>query len=815
MILHTREDIARQLELEDESRSLGAERYRSQRPLPWRTESSSVEDEADLPPGRQLLKLAVEPYAEAISEFVTRILELKGSGKRPVAAKLLSMVHPQEAAYLAGRVIVNGAAQAWTAQSIAFSVSETLMHHVEMLNLKRSNKPGYAGLVKAQKRKGASSKKRAAIGQIMKAEGAKVSLTQEERLHTGMKCLELFCDTSGLFIMELVPGRRGKVYNVRPTEACRDWLEHQHARCEMLEPIHLPMVVRPRRWRSPTWGGYLTKRPGLRLVKQWNKPYHQELRWVDMEPVYRAVNNVQNTPWRINTHVLDVMRQVWDGGGNMGGLPSRDDAPIPARPADLPDEDPAMTQWRADAAATHQRNAQALSKRLAVSQRLWIAQKFADERAIYFPHELDFRGRIYPIPVGGPHPQGEDSAKALLEFADGVPLGPSGVGWLAVHLANLFGVDKVSFQDRLSWVFDHEALILDSAANPLDGERFWTTADSPYCALAACHEWAGYVAEGEDYVSRIPVALDGSNSGLQHFSAMLRDPVGGRAVNLIPADKPQDVYKEVATKAEAFVAGDKDPMAAVWRGKITRKIAKRPCMTYCYSATRFGMQGMILQTLREIDAELADAGEPPHLGGADNYQAALYMSHVLWAVISDVVSAASKAMEWLRAAAKVAGEYGLPVWWTTPMGLPVLQAYRSVTARRIDVHVGGKRVQITLAVDGETIDGRAQANGIAPNFVHSLDASHLQAVANAAVEDGIEHLAVIHDSFGTHAGNTHRLATILLRTFVDQYTPDRLAQFRDELASQLPPELVERLPPLPAVGSLDLSDVSRSEYMFA
>lgn len=53
-------------------------------------------------------------------------------------------------------------------------------------------------------------------------------------------------------------------------------------------------------------------------------------------------------------------------------------------------------------------------------------------------------------------------------------------------------------------------------------------------------------------------------------------------------------------------------MANPWmHGKITRKFAKRPTMTFCYSATRFGMQGMILQTLRETDRENEARGDPP------------------------------------------------------------------------------------------------------------------------------------------------------------------------------------------------------------
>lgn len=811
----TRTLVARQLELEDESRGLGSERYRSARPLPWREETASTEEEAEMPPGRQLLRLTVIPVAAALVDYLNR-LAAGGSGRKPESLAILTAVPPPEAAYLACRVIVNSAGIGQSLQATAFAVSTALCHHIEMTGLKRANKAGYKGLVKAQAKSGFSSKKQAAIKDIMDKEGTKFEPTQSQRLQAGLRMIELVCDSTGLFVVEAVPIARGSQYMVRPTESCRDWLERQHARCEVLEPIHLPMVVRPRRWRTPFWGGYLTKRPGMRLVKQWTGPYHDELRWVEMDGVYSAVNGVQSVPWRINKPILDVMRAVWDGGGNLGGLPRREDLPLPPRPHNIDEDEVALKEWKAAAAVIYQTNGQLLSKRLSVSQRLWVAAKFADEDAIYFPHELDFRGRIYPTPTGGPHPQGEDTAKALLHFSTGVPLGASGGGWLAIHLANLFGVDKVPFEERVDWVMANSAAIVDSGENPLDGQRFWTTADSPYCALAACMEWAGYCREGEAYVSRIPVALDGSNSGLQHFSAMLRDPVGARAVNLIPSDRPQDVYLEVAAKGQAIVDADDSEEAAVWHGgKITRKIAKRPCMTYCYSATRFGMQGMILGTLREIDAELAAAGKPPHLNGADNYKAAMHLSYVLWEAISEIVAAAAAAMTWLREAAKIAGDYGTPIWWTTPQGLPVLQGYRVDSTQRIEVHFGGKRMRVSIANDGEDIDKRAQANGIAPNFVHSLDAAHLMAVVNAAHAEDLTDLAVIHDSFGCHAAYAGRLSEILRETFVAQYEPNQLEIFRDALVAQLPPELAATLPELPALGTFDLQEVLESHYVFA
>ena len=62
--------------------------------------------------------------------------------------------------------------------------------------------------------------------------------------------------------------------------------------------------------------------------------------------------------------------------------------------------------------------------------------------------------------------------------------------------------------------------------------------------------------QGTDYVSHIPVAFDGSCSGIQHFSAMLKDEIGGTAVNLVPDDKVHDIYGIVAEHVKQAVMKD-------------------------------------------------------------------------------------------------------------------------------------------------------------------------------------------------------------------------------------------------------------------
>ena len=51
---------------------------------------------------------------------------------------------------------------------------------------------------------------------------------------------------------------------------------------------------------------------------------------------------------------------------------------------------------------------------------------------------------------------------------------------------------------------------------------------------------------------------DGSCNGLQHYAALGRDTLGAGAVNLVPADKPQDVYSEIAAIVDRRRGEDAD-----------------------------------------------------------------------------------------------------------------------------------------------------------------------------------------------------------------------------------------------------------------
>lgn len=799
----------RQLELEEESLGLGQARYRKEI-----THAIEAGREAELPPGLGLLNKMVTPTSIALHLWIRETAALKSARRNASLLQFLQQFDPDMLAFVTAREVVNGLSKQRRLQAVALGIVSILEDELEYNKL-RKDAPGLYKKIMTQT-KGSSSYRRKRIIMLLAKRRAGIEDTRENmqfRLKAGLFLLEKLRVATGLFVVHTARlSPKTSMATLRACPEVLEWLEKAHTDTGIMSPLHLPMLVPPADWSSPTNGGYLNPAVARAyLFKVRNKNYLEELRHTDLSGLYNAVNALQRTAWRINEAVLTVMSQVWDEGGCLGGLPARDNEPLPAKPWDIATNPVALKAWKREASRTHEKNARMESKRVSLSQKLSLARKFQPEAAIYFPWSLDWRGRAYPVP-GGINPQADDAGKALLQFAEGKPLGETGAFWLAVHIANLFGVDKCSFEDRVAWVQENTEALLDSGLRPLDGQRFWASADKPYNALAACFEWVGYSLMGNEYVSHLPIAMDGSCNGLQNFSAMLRDEVGGKAVNLIPSPTPQDIYMEVAEVVKGKIEASSDPLAALWVGKITRSLVKRPVMTLPYGATKIGMRDQLLDHLRKLKAENASE-ELPDV--EDPFMACAFLANVIYQSIGEVVIAARQAMDWLVAAAKVTSADGLPVRWTTPIGLPVLQMYRKRNGKVMNIQLGTARYQLEVSFDSDKLDTRRQTQGIAPNFVHSLDASHMMLTVNACAEAGITSFAMVHDSYGTLPADCELMYTKLRETFVDMYSKDVLGGFRDELASQLPEELAAELPALPPSGTLELEGVYESQYFFA
>jgi DNA-directed RNA polymerase, mitochondrial len=831
--------LQEQIKLEEEMTRKGAERYL--RDVAAAKQSGREEGTAY---GQSILSGRLDVLAQAISKWMAECST--GEPKHHATSyKRVKDMDSYTLAFLTLKNVLSGVSSLRTLQFVGVAIGTAIEDEIRFAKIREDEKRKFDKLCEgAAKRVSQFNKHIYAVRLAEHMQDGWTKWSRTDRLHVGVKMLDLVMSTIGIVELahQKVEKDQSKKY-IRPTQDTLEWIEKKNDVASLMRPVYEPMVVTPRDWTNPFDGGYLSSNiKPLRMVKTKNRAYLEELREVDMPIVYSAINSLQRSPWQINQRVLSVMKELWETGSTLADLPSRDGVELPPKPLDIDTNETAKKEWKIKAAKAHVHNLSLAGKRVAFSISLSIAQRYARYDRIYFPYQLDFRGRIYAVPHL--NPQGADHQKALLQFAEGKPLGTEGWKWLAIHGANLAGNDKVTLEDRVNWVLDNEDEILAIAANPYDN-RGWckevggVSIDKPWQFLSFCFEWAGYCEQGDDYISCIPVAMDGSCSGLQHFSAMLKDEVGGAAVNLVPADLPADVYQLVANKVKEKVQhlvefGTEDTLkhnedgtpwvnegtkalAKQWQAfGITRKTTKRSVMTLAYGSKEYGFREQLMEDII-TPARLAcqkTGGDFPF--ARDGYAAAQFMAKLIWQAVQETLVKSAEAMRWLQSAASLAASEQLPVRWTTPIGFPVMQAYPDVEPRRVKTAINGKVVYLRMFKDKDKLDRRRQSQGISPNFIHSADAAHLMLTVVRASQDGITNFAMIHDSFGTTAGDAENMFYIVRNSFVEMYgTLDVLGEFRSEISQQLSEKNRLKLDELPSSGTLDIQGVLESRYCFA
>ena len=77
------------------------------------------------------------------------------------------------------------------------------------------------------------------------------------------------------------------------------------------------------------------------------------------------------------------------------------------------------------------------------------------------------------------------------------------------------------------------------------------------------------------------------------------------------------------------------------------------------------------------------------------------------------------------------------------------------------------------------VNVRKQATAFPPNFIHSLDASHMLMSAIACDKAGLT-FASVHDSFWTHACDVDTLNVVLREAFIRMHSGDLVKKLRDE-----------------------------------
>jgi DNA-directed RNA polymerase len=616
----------------------------------------------------------------------------------------------------------------------------------------------------------------------------------------------------------------------------------------------LPMIVEPRPWTSWNEGGYLqypTPIVRLPIGDKSGKDYFLAADAKgDTKQVYAGLTALSKVPWKINHNVLKVQLQAWNTGTAIANFaPLNPTFSMPPEPEPSTDPEP-RRKWLAEVREVENKKVGLHSQRCFQNFQLEIAKAVVNE-TLYFPHNLDFRGRAYPIPPYLNH-MGADNARAVLVFGEGKELGEAGLRWLKIHLANVAGYDKASLSEREAYTMEHLDDIYDSVRNPLDGRRWWLKSEDAWQTLAACFELTSALDSPDPtkFISHLPTHQDGTCNGLQHYAALGGDKAGAAQVNLEPGDRPADIYTAVAKAVIEEVEKDAaqgNEIAKMLQGKITRKVVKQPVMTNVYGVTFYGAKQQVRKQIEDILPDLGRYDDVNYLNTSH------YVATQIFKSLGSMFTGAQQIQVWLGTCAdrissclspeqiaqltmevdsqaeakkdakakalktrKVSNDtqakldkadagrdraftpsgnvkedskhfnlvkplFKSSVTWTTPLRMPVVQPYRSTSSRSVTTNL--QKVTLQEPQVWDPVSKRKQLQAFPPNFIHSLDATHMMLSALKCNEVGLT-FASIHDSFWTHACDIEKMSEVLRDAFVAMHSEDVIGRLHEEFRAR-------------------------------
>jgi DNA-directed RNA polymerase len=213
----------------------------------------------------------------------------------------------------------------------------------------------------------------------------------------------------------------------------------------------------------------------------------------------------------------------------------------------------------------------------------------------------------------------------------------------------------------------------------------------------------------------------------------------------------KDALKDPATNRSAA-------NARLLLNEIDRKLVKQTVMTSVYGVTFVGARTQILNRLKERDTTMDQSVM---------YSAACYAAKTTLDALGEMFKEARCIMTWLGDCAKIIASTGQAVKWNTPLGLPVVQPYRKPGRHLVKTSLQVLALR-NLDADQPVLVQR-QRSAFPPNFVHSLDSSHMMMTALACKDAGL-FFAGVHDSYWTHAGDVEKMNHLLREKFVELYS---------------------------------------------
>lgn len=490
---------------------------------------------------------------------------------------------------------------------------------------------------------------------------------------------------------------------------------------------------------------------------------------------FEEINRIQETRFVINKPLLAILKSYYDKNVIFTKFPMKEDQTMETHMA-IADKE--ITEWDAARYAkslreddyeyvplgqrqmnkvrhVHKMECQETVRK--TNDIFKKAEEFSKFDGVYFSVYVDDRMRRYTyVHTGSLTYMGSSLAKALLHLGDKEAFDIVGLRNLFLTLANCLGYDKESLTMKLPkavefWTANRDDFFNDNydVFFELQDEM-----DDPIQGMAICIELVNHEraeACGEVYLSGILCHKDARCSGAAIIGTMLQDKRATTltsVVDIVMEDEAKlpDAYMNAAETGRelntcAYFNEHDDVL-------FSRSTWKNPTMT----RASYGCS----------ESTIHKGADDKKIGGnmklfKDNnldFGQCTDFTKLMMKALDKSLPGNSMYLKSIKAASKeVLLTNG--VWkYKIPMnGFPVVRRKVKVKEQRLSTPKGFSRVDLVFYTPTDKLDLNESLQAVAPDLVHSIDASLLVMVG----QDMKVPMATVHDSIATHPNHGDKL----------------------------------------------------------
>lgn len=274
----------------------------------------------------------------------------------------------------------------------------------------------------------------------------------------------------------------------------------------------------------------------------------------------------------------------------------------------------------------------------------------------------------------------------------------TGTEYLQIDIANCFGLDRLSWQDRIHWFNNNEPVL----------EQQDKHAKSPILYRKAVRALR---AAQQGIPVNHSMGLDATASGLQIMAVLSGCLETGKAVNLVNTGSREDVYQSIA-----------DTMVDHGCTSITRDDVKKPVMTVFYGS-------------KAQPKEVFGEGEE---------------LFVFYDALKEKLPGAFELMDILQAYWNPTAEYHS---WMLPDGHKAHVPVTTVIDKQLEIDEAD---HLRVTYRSRILSPLDFSRSLAANIIHSIDGYVVREMVRKAKDQGFN-MAPIHDCFYAHPNHMQRV----------------------------------------------------------